>query len=78
MSQFYSGSGELRPQSDVVSEHTMKCSKCLDAMGKPPVPNLNPLGMGVCSELLGIFQWYANYEGEINNIVNHDEYGNFA
>ena len=32
----------------------------------------------VCSELQTIFQRYADYEGEVNNIVAYDEYGNHA
>lgn len=78
MNVSYFENGVLRPQSDVVTEHLTGCARCQELQTKPPVANLNPLGMGVCSDLLAIFQWYADYEGEVNNVVNHDEYGNYA
>lgn len=70
--------GVVRPQSDVVADHLAGCLLCQVIQEKGPVPNLNPHGTNVCSDLQAIFQWYADYEGEVNNIVNHDEYGNYA
>lgn len=72
---------EPLPLSDVVTKHVAQCETCQTNMQKKPVPNiLPPVAQDkiTCSELLWIFQWYADYEGRVNNIVNHDEYGNYA
>lgn len=78
MSESNSASMEPLPLSDVVSVHIQSCPTCQDNLTKPPVSNLNPTGRQVCSELTLIFQFYADWEGAVNNIVSHDEYGNDA
>lgn len=68
---------EYPPLSDVVTAHQNGCETCQQNRERKPIPNLGG-SPTLCSELIGIFQQYAQREGEVNNIVAHDEYGNAA
>lgn len=81
MSESDSTNTEYPPLSDVVNAHLTGCLVCQDNMKKKPVPNvLPPVAQDkiTCSSLLAIYKRYADYEGRVNNIVAHDEYGNEA
>lgn len=72
-------SSEYPPLSDVLHDHLTGCEQCQNSLKGKPVPNLNPTGsVTVCSEWFQILRDYAEREGRVNNIVRHDEYGNYA
>lgn len=77
MSQYSFGTGEYPPLNDAVKTHLDGCLICQVNLRRKPVPNVGG-NKNVCSDLLAIYQAYADYEGEVNNIVAHDEYGNHA
>lgn len=60
--------------SELISAHLAKCSHCQESA--------KPVGLGqvtgLCSEYWSIIQDFADREGEVNNIVAMDEYGNPA
>lgn len=60
-----------------LSKHLETCSQCQSV-----IQSKSPTGFGMtgqlCSEYQDIIQEWANEEGAINNIVDHDEYGNQA
>lgn len=57
-----------------LSEHLLSCLRC-QANSKS-----KPVGLGqisqYCSEYQSIIRQWSDKEGQVNNIVNHDEYGN--
>ena len=57
-----------------VSKHLQTCSVCQANLQS------KPKGLGqtsqLCSDYLAILAEWSDNEGKINNIVNHDEYGN--
>lgn len=73
---FDSSTGERRPLHDVLNEHINGCLNCQEISQKPP----NGLGQSSrhCFEYQDLIQDWASLEGEVNNIVAHDEYGNEA
>lgn len=70
-------SSEYPPLSDVLQKHLTGCSQCQESLSKKPVANLGGVAV-LCSEWFAILRDYAQHEGEVNNIVRHDEYGNYA
>lgn len=76
MSDSDTSSSEYPPLNDVVQEHLNGCPICQRAVKERP----NGLGQEnrYCSDYWQIFADYGNREGEVNNIVGHDEYGNYA
>lgn len=76
MSDSPSMNSEWPPLNDAVRAHLEECSKCQEALQTKPV------GLGqqtmFCSDYWRIFALYAEREGQINNIVGHDEFGNQA
>lgn len=67
-----------RPLSELLSEHLRTCSDC-----QPVIESkTRPYGFGMVSRLCFKYQdiiaTWSDKEGEINNIVAHDEFGNQA
>lgn len=77
MTESDSTNTEYPPLNDVVVAHVKECPICQINLTKSPIANVNP-GRVVCSDLLQIFQIYADYEGRVNNVVDHDENGTQA
>ena len=75
MSDSSTTNSEWPPLNDVIQAHLEGCSECQKAAAQP-----NGLGQKTtyCSNYWRIFQLYAEREGELNNVVAHDEYGNQA
>lgn len=76
MSVFDGTTPEYPPLNDVLQSHLVSCGICQSSLEKKPVgiggtPNL-------CSEWFSILEKFAQMEGELNNVVSHDEYGNEA
>lgn len=71
-----STSSDNVPLHESIMAHLQTCSQCRKTSRALP----NGLGMKsqFCSEYLDIFRQWAKEEGEVNNIVAHDEYGNQA
>lgn len=66
--------------NDALQNHLTGCAQCQmgTEMGTP-VPNLNKSGkVPLCQEWFRIISDYAQHEGQVNNIVARDEYGNEA
>jgi hypothetical protein len=81
MNQSNFTSKEYPPLNDVLLMHLNGCEKCQESLKDKPVPNVRLMGMRpskLCSEWYEIIEDYAQYEGQVNNIVSHDEYGNEA
>jgi len=59
-----------------LARHLETCSECIETFLH------HPTGFGsvtqLCSEYQSIIAEWANREGEINNVVDHDEFGNQA
>lgn len=70
-------STEFPPLNDVVQAHLKGCAMCERNSKAKPIPNLGGSKL-LCSELLNIYQEYAEYEGKVNNVVARDEFGNEA
>lgn len=67
---------EYPPLSAVLAKHYETCSQCQASEKKKPVAIAGtPV---LCSKWFAILRAYADHEGEVNNIVGHDEYGNSA
>ena len=64
----------MRPLAEVLAEHLTHCSSCQ--------PDQRPVGLGGESHLCGVYwdlvQEWSDREGQLNNVVAHDEYGNNA
>jgi hypothetical protein len=60
--------------ADLLSLHLTLCSNCQ--------PDQRPVGLGgksrLCSGYWELVQKWADREGQLNNVVAHDEYGNQA
>lgn len=60
--------------ADILSLHLTLCSRCQ--------PDARPAGLGqrsaLCDDYWSLVQKWADREGEVNNVVAHDEYGNTA
>lgn len=60
--------------ADILSLHLTLCSSCQ--------PDARPAGLGqrnaLCDGYWELVQRWADHEGEVNNVVAHDEYGNDA
>lgn len=69
---------DTRPLNERLSEHLENCSKCQTVTEG----GLRPIGFGMrtplCSEYQDIVAVWAEQEGQVNNIVAHDEFGNQA
>jgi hypothetical protein len=69
-------SQEIMPPTlgELLADHLAHCSSC--------VPDQRPVGLGGESLLCGVYwdlvQEWSDREGNLNNIVAHDEYGNDA
>jgi hypothetical protein len=73
-----STSTENLPLHEQVQNHLQTCSKCQSVLeARKRVQGLGQR-IRLCSEYIAILQNYANNEGRVNNIVDHDEYGNQA
>lgn len=70
-------SAEYQPLADVLENHLTGCEQCQQSLKAKPVPNLGGKP-SLCPEWFGILRDYANYEGQVNNVVRHDEFGNYA
>lgn len=74
MSDSNSSSQDSPSLHEMLSEHLATCKNCQDAVGQ------KPMGLGqpskFCFKYLAIIHEWADNEGRVNNIVNHDEYGN--
>lgn len=70
-------SSEYPPLSDVLEKHLTGCQQCQESLSKRPIANLGG-GTVLCSEWFAILRDWAQREGEVNNVVAHDEFGNFA
>ncbi len=68
----------LRPLNDVLQEHLTGCRQCQEATQGKPIGNLAGQTCRLCSEWFRIIREWADKEGEVNNVVAHDEYGNPA
>lgn len=68
---------ERPPLNVAITAHLNGCGVCQANLKRKPVPNLGG-SPTLCSELLDIHRIYAEWEGEVNNIVARDEYGNSA
>lgn len=67
---------EYPPLSDVLQKHLTGCEQCQSSLEKKPARlGENPV---LCSEWFNILRDYAQTEGQVNNIVAHDEYANNA
>lgn len=69
---------EYPPLSDVLEAHLRKCERCQASLTAKPVPNVLQPHMTrtrLCGEWFAIIQNYAQYEGEINNVVARTETG---
>jgi hypothetical protein len=71
-----STSTENPPLSEQVQNHLTGCKYCQQSL------TMGPAGLGqsnqLCSEYWAIIRAWSAREGEVNNIVAHDEYGNQA
>jgi hypothetical protein len=71
-----STSSEEMPLHEKLAKHLETCSECQTTLAK------RPTGFGSTSELCSDYQSilldWANREGWVNNIVDHDEFGNKA
>lgn len=69
---------DTRPLGDQLNEHLENCSEC----AKRTEGKTRPAGFGMtspfCSTYQDIIAVWAEKEGQINNIVDHDEFGNRA
>jgi hypothetical protein len=74
VSDSHSTSEEFPPLGELLRKHLEKCSVCQSRIQTTP----NGLGMvsRLCFEYQDIIADWADREGQANNIVNHDEYGN--
>lgn len=78
MKYFDSTTKENPLLSDVLEAHLQECRRCRPEK-RAPIPNLNPGGgSSLCSEWFEIIRQYAVFEGVVNNVVAHDEFGNEA
>lgn len=69
---------EYPPLSDVLEKHLASCDTCKRSLDKKPQGNLQGTNPQLCSEWYALIVDYAQREGEVNNIVAHDEYGHDA
>jgi hypothetical protein len=76
MTDIASTFSEDQPLHERLARHLENCSKCQASLIK------RPMGFGtvtdLCSDYQAIIAEWANREGEVNNIVDHDEFGNKA
>lgn len=67
-----------RPLGERLSEHLLNCSLC----PQTKEGETRPTGFGMktpfCSEYQDIIAVWAEQEGRANNIVDHDEFGNYG
>jgi hypothetical protein len=68
---------EFPSLNDVLQKHLAGCNICQSSLDMKPVPNLGGTPR-LCSEWFEIISDYAQYEGEVNNVVARDEFGNEA
>lgn len=73
---FDSSTGEYLPLNVVLQSHISTCGKCQETLEKKP-QGLGQLSR-LCFEYQDLIQDWSIIEGELNNIVAHDEYGNEA
>lgn len=64
---------------DAIQMHLVDCRQCRDfAENGRPVPNVRPAGNRAdkhCDAYWNLQLMRANYEGKVNNIVDHTEFG---
>jgi hypothetical protein len=73
-----STSSENPPLHELLKKHLENCSKCQHSL----LSRKTPIGFGsmsqLCSDYQSILSDWADTEGSVNNIVDHDEFGNTA
>lgn len=79
MSNTDSTNSESLPLNDVLQNHLTGCEQCQSSVreGERPVANVNGTPK-LCAEWFRIIREWSAYEGKVNNIVAHDEFGNEA
>lgn len=70
---------ERLPLSDVLASHLTGCEQCQGTLKRKPVANLAGAGVDQhCEVYWTLILEHAEWEGRVNNVVAHDEYGNEA
>jgi hypothetical protein len=67
---------DKRSLHERLSEHLETCSECQAATQSKTKPKGLGQRMQLCSRYQDIIAVWAEQEGRVNNIVDHDEYGN--